>query len=57
MVRLQIKVITNEISAESFEEEVNEFLKGVQAVDVKITYRNGEYMAVIQYEIGGSENE
>lgn len=57
MVRLQIKVITNEISAESFEEEVNEFLREVQAVDVKITYRNDEYMAVIQYEIGGSENE
>lgn len=48
---MQIKIIINEISIEELEKEVNEFLYTVNAVDVKISIKNGDYMAVIMYEV------
>ena len=48
---MQIKIIINEISVEELEKEVNEFLKTVEAFDVKISIKNGDYMAVVMYEI------
>ena len=48
---MQIKIIVNEISIESLEKEVNEFLPSVQAFDVKISSKGGEYIAVILYEV------
>lgn len=48
---MQIKIITNEISIEELEKEVNEFLYTVNAFDVKISIKNGDYMAVIMYEV------
>ena len=48
---MQIKIIINEISIEELEKEVNEFLPSVQAFDVKISTKGGEYIAVILYEV------
>ena len=48
---MQIKIIINEISIEELEKEVNEFLYTVNAFDVKINIKNGDYMAVIMYEL------
>lgn len=48
---MQIKIIINEFSIEELEKEVNEFLKTVEAFDVKISGKNGDYMAVIMYEV------
>ena len=47
---MQIKIIVNEISIEELEEEVNKFLKTVNAFDVKINIKNGDYIAIIQYK-------
>ena len=48
---MQIKIIINEISIEELEKEVNEFLYAVNAFDVKISIKNGNYMAIVMYEV------
>ena len=48
---MQIKIIINEISIEELEKEVNEFLYTVNAFDVKISIKNGDYMAIVMYEV------
>ena len=48
---MQIKVIINEISIEELEKEVNEFLYTVEAFDVKISIKNGNYMAIVMYGV------
>ena len=48
---MQIKIIINEISIDRLEDEVNEFLRTVQAFDVKVSSKGGEYTAVILYEV------
>ena len=48
---MQIKIIINEISLEELEKEVNEFLYTVDAFDVQISIKNGDYIAVIMYEV------
>ena len=48
---MQIKIIINEISLEELEKEVNEFLRTVEAFDVKIISKNGDYMAIVMYEV------
>lgn len=50
-IKLQMKIIENDVGLESFEEEVNQFLATVSAVDVKVTKLKEEWRAVIQYEI------
>lgn len=50
-IKLQMKIIENDISLSSFEEEVNQFLTTVNAVDVKVSKAKDEWRAVIQYEV------
>lgn len=50
-IKLQMKIIENDVSLESFEEEVNQFLVTVNAVDVKVSKVKDEWRAVIQYEV------
>ena len=39
------------ILIEELEKEVNEFLYTVNAFDVKISIKNGDYIAVVMYEV------
>ena len=48
---MQIKIIINEISIEELGKEVNEFLRTVEALDIKISSKNGDYMAIVMYEV------
>ena len=51
LIKLQMKIIENDVSLASFEEEVNQFLTTVNAVDVKVSKVKDEWRAVIQYEV------
>ncbi len=49
-IKLQMKIIENDVNLASFEEEVNQFLATVNAVDVRVSKVKDEWRAVIQYE-------
>ena len=47
---MKVKIIVNEICLEGLENDINEFLETVEGLDVKVSIKNGDYMAVIMYK-------